>query len=242
MIAAELSRSSPDLPATRFSRTPWHRSRRGHRRTHHHLLGADRRRFGLLLVNAPPAQIFMGDTGSLALGGLLGAVAVAAEQEFRPRHRRWPLCARRRFCDRAGRLLQADRQARLSHGADIAITSSRWAGRAAGRRAFLDYFLRVGADWPFNLKVEVTMTPVETFSGSKRRSVWSWRFGARDGARSRSRWRQCRRLGRWRRRALQSARARICRWRTSQAPIGPFRRADSFAGRASHSSDAAFDC
>ncbi|MBY6240735.1 phospho-N-acetylmuramoyl-pentapeptide-transferase [Methylosinus sp. Sm6] len=37
---------------------------------------------GFLWFNAPPAQIFMGDTGSLALGGLLGAIAVAIKQEF----------------------------------------------------------------------------------------------------------------------------------------------------------------
>lgn len=37
---------------------------------------------GFLWFNAPPAQIFMGDTGSLALGGLIGAVAVAVKQEF----------------------------------------------------------------------------------------------------------------------------------------------------------------
>jgi phospho-N-acetylmuramoyl-pentapeptide-transferase len=37
---------------------------------------------GFLWFNAPPAQIFMGDTGSLALGGLLGAVAVSVKQEF----------------------------------------------------------------------------------------------------------------------------------------------------------------
>jgi phospho-N-acetylmuramoyl-pentapeptide-transferase len=37
---------------------------------------------GFLWFNAPPAQVFMGDTGSLALGGLLGAVAVAAKHEF----------------------------------------------------------------------------------------------------------------------------------------------------------------
>jgi phospho-N-acetylmuramoyl-pentapeptide-transferase len=37
---------------------------------------------GFLWFNAPPAQIFMGDTGSLALGGLLGTVAVAVKQEF----------------------------------------------------------------------------------------------------------------------------------------------------------------
>jgi phospho-N-acetylmuramoyl-pentapeptide-transferase len=37
---------------------------------------------GFLWFNAPPAQIFMGDTGSLALGGMLGSIAVATKQEF----------------------------------------------------------------------------------------------------------------------------------------------------------------
>ena len=37
---------------------------------------------GFLWFNAPPASIFMGDTGSLALGGLLGAVAVAIKHEI----------------------------------------------------------------------------------------------------------------------------------------------------------------
>jgi phospho-N-acetylmuramoyl-pentapeptide-transferase len=37
---------------------------------------------GFLWFNAPPASIFMGDTGSLALGGLLGTVAVAAKHEI----------------------------------------------------------------------------------------------------------------------------------------------------------------
>jgi phospho-N-acetylmuramoyl-pentapeptide-transferase len=36
---------------------------------------------GFLWFNAPPAQIFMGDTGSLALGGLIGTVAVAVKHE-----------------------------------------------------------------------------------------------------------------------------------------------------------------
>jgi phospho-N-acetylmuramoyl-pentapeptide-transferase len=34
-----------------------------------------------LWFNAPPAAVFMGDTGSLALGGALGAIAVAANHE-----------------------------------------------------------------------------------------------------------------------------------------------------------------
>lgn len=37
---------------------------------------------GFLWFNAHPAQIFMGDTGSLTLGGLLGTVALLAKQEF----------------------------------------------------------------------------------------------------------------------------------------------------------------
>jgi phospho-N-acetylmuramoyl-pentapeptide-transferase len=36
---------------------------------------------GFLWFNAPPASIFMGDTGSLALGGLLGSIAVATKHE-----------------------------------------------------------------------------------------------------------------------------------------------------------------
>ncbi|MEM7176458.1 MAG: phospho-N-acetylmuramoyl-pentapeptide-transferase [Pseudomonadota bacterium] len=37
---------------------------------------------GFLWYNAPPAMVFMGDTGSLALGGALGAMAVASKHEI----------------------------------------------------------------------------------------------------------------------------------------------------------------
>jgi phospho-N-acetylmuramoyl-pentapeptide-transferase len=43
------------------------------------LIGAG---LGFLWFNAPPAQVFMGDTGSLALGGLLGTISVAAKHEI----------------------------------------------------------------------------------------------------------------------------------------------------------------
>ncbi len=43
------------------------------------LIGAG---LGFLWFNAPPAMIFMGDTGSLALGGALGAIAVSTKHEF----------------------------------------------------------------------------------------------------------------------------------------------------------------
>jgi phospho-N-acetylmuramoyl-pentapeptide-transferase len=37
---------------------------------------------GFLWYNAPPAAVFMGDTGSLALGGALGAIAVSIKHEI----------------------------------------------------------------------------------------------------------------------------------------------------------------
>jgi len=43
------------------------------------LIGAG---LGFLWFNAPPAEVFMGDTGSLALGGALGSVAVATKHEL----------------------------------------------------------------------------------------------------------------------------------------------------------------
>lgn len=38
--------------------------------------------FGFLWFNGYPAQVFMGDTGSMMIGGLLGAVALLLKQEF----------------------------------------------------------------------------------------------------------------------------------------------------------------
>ncbi len=43
------------------------------------LIGAG---LGFLWYNAPPASVFMGDTGSLALGGCLGAMSVATRHEL----------------------------------------------------------------------------------------------------------------------------------------------------------------
>jgi phospho-N-acetylmuramoyl-pentapeptide-transferase len=37
---------------------------------------------GFLWFNAPPAAIFMGDTGSLAMGGLIGTISVATKHEI----------------------------------------------------------------------------------------------------------------------------------------------------------------
>ena len=43
------------------------------------LVGAS---LGFLWFNAPPAMVFMGDTGSLAMGGALGAISVVTKHEL----------------------------------------------------------------------------------------------------------------------------------------------------------------
>ncbi len=43
------------------------------------LVGAS---MGFLWFNAPPAMVFMGDTGSLAMGGVLGAIAIMTKHEL----------------------------------------------------------------------------------------------------------------------------------------------------------------
>ncbi|MGY8958909.1 MAG: phospho-N-acetylmuramoyl-pentapeptide-transferase, partial [Alphaproteobacteria bacterium] len=43
------------------------------------LVGAS---LGFLWFNAPPAMIFMGDTGSLAVGGALGAISIVTKHEL----------------------------------------------------------------------------------------------------------------------------------------------------------------
>ena len=71
-----------------------------------------------LWFNAPPAAVFMGDTGSLALGGALGAIAVAAHHEIV-----LPIVGGLFVMEAAQRhhpgvLVQAHRPARVPHGAD----------------------------------------------------------------------------------------------------------------------------
>ena len=57
---------------------------------------------GFLWYNAPPAKIFMGDTGSLSLGGSLGAVSIIAKHEIVLVNYRWFVCARNSLCYYSG--------------------------------------------------------------------------------------------------------------------------------------------
>jgi phospho-N-acetylmuramoyl-pentapeptide-transferase len=83
MIAAAPSRdrlSGRQRGLRRLSADPFHAGHRANSRwCWRRVIGAG---LGFLWFNAPPAAIFMGDTGSLALGGLIGAIAVAAKHEI----------------------------------------------------------------------------------------------------------------------------------------------------------------
>ena len=85
---------------------------------------------GFLWFNAPPAQIFMGDTGSLALGGLLGAIGGGDQARDRARGHRRPVRDGGAVGRRAGRVVQAHRQAGVPAWRRSIIISSSSAGRS----------------------------------------------------------------------------------------------------------------
>ena len=86
--------------------------------------------FGFLWWNASPAKIFMGDTGSLALGGALAGLAILSRTELLLVLLGGLFVLDRAVGDRAGRLLQADRQTGVPDGAAAAPLR---AGRAGAR-------------------------------------------------------------------------------------------------------------
>ena len=101
-----------------------------------------------LWFNAPPAAVFMGDTGSLALGGALGAIAVATHHEFVLAIVGGLFVVEALSRDHPGRRLQAHRQARLPDGADPPPFRASRLVRADGRDPLLDHQLRARARGP----------------------------------------------------------------------------------------------
>ena len=77
--------------------------------------GAYRGRSRFPLVQCAPAMVFMGDTGSLALGGALGAIAVATKHEIVLAIIGGVVFGSH-VGDCSGRFFQADGQARFRHG------------------------------------------------------------------------------------------------------------------------------
>ena len=127
----------------------------------------------------------MGDVGSLALGGALGTVAILIKQEI------LLVVRRRRVRDRggvggdAGRVVQADRQARLPDGAAAPSLRADRLGGAEGHRALRDRRDHLRALQPDDVEAAVTQDERDSTSRSA-----SGRSSARRGAawRRRSCW------------------------------------------------------
>ena len=94
---------------------------------------------GFLWYNAPPAAVFMGDTGSLALGGALGTIAVVTKHELV-----WAVIGGLFVVEALSRhhpgpVLQVDGQAGVPDGPDPPPFREEGLGRAAGRHPVLDH-------------------------------------------------------------------------------------------------------
>ena len=94
---------------------------------------------GFLWFNAPPASIFMGDTGSLALGGLIGTVAVATKHEIVLAIIGGLFVMEAVSVIIQVAVVQADRQARVPDGADPSSFRAARLDRAADRDPLLDH-------------------------------------------------------------------------------------------------------
>ena len=121
---------------------------------------------GFLWFNAPPASIFMGDTGSLALGGMLGATAVAVKHEIVLAVIGGLFVLEADLRDRAGGVVQADRQARVPDGAAASSFRAEGLDRAADRDPVLDHLGDAGAGRPLHAEAAViALIPVTSFAG-----------------------------------------------------------------------------
>ena len=93
---------------------------------------------GFLWYNAPPAAVFMGDTGSLALGGALGAIAVATKHEIVLAIIGGLFVVEALSVIIQVALLQAHQEAGVPDGADPPPFREARLGRAADRDPLLD--------------------------------------------------------------------------------------------------------
>ncbi len=94
---------------------------------------------GFLWYNAPPAAVFMGDTGSLALGGALGAIAVVTKHEIVLAIVGGLFVVEALSRHHPGALLQAHRPAGVPDGPDPPPFREEGLGRAADRDPVLDH-------------------------------------------------------------------------------------------------------
>ena len=105
---------------------------------------------GFLWFNAPPASIFMGDTGSLALGGMLGATAVAVKHEIVLAVIGGLFVLEAVSVIVQVAVVQADRQARVHDGAAASSFRAEGLDRTADRDPLLDHLGDAGARRPLH--------------------------------------------------------------------------------------------
>ena len=94
---------------------------------------------GFLWFNTYPAQVFMGDVGSLSLGGALGTIAVITKQEIVLVDRRRHLRHGGALGHRPGHLVPSLRQTDLPHGADPSSLRAEGLAGTEDHRPFLDH-------------------------------------------------------------------------------------------------------
>ena len=94
---------------------------------------------GFLWFNAPPAMVFMGDTGSLAIGGALGAISVVTKHELVLAIIGGLFVLEASFGDRSSRQLQDDRATCLPNGAAAPSFRAKGLGGADHRHPLLDH-------------------------------------------------------------------------------------------------------
>ena len=111
---------------------------------------------GFLWYNTYPAQVFMGDVGSLALGGGLGMLAVFTKNELLSIMLGGIFFVETRQRHHAGGVVQAHRQARLPDGADPPPLREEGVAGAEDHRALLDHLHPARAREPVVAEAAVT--------------------------------------------------------------------------------------
>ena len=147
------------------------------------LVGAS---LGFLWFNSYPAEIFMGDVGSLALGGALGTVALLIKQELLLADRRRRVRDRGAVGHHPGRLVQADRQARLPDGAAAPPLRADRLERAEGHHALRHPRDHLRAVQPDDVEAAMTTTLLRSRQARRRRRRGAQRRGRRGAARARA--------------------------------------------------------